>query len=261
VSSSSVAHDDLVTIPAPEPGPVLTAATLSKFGHQLRGPLGGIIGLTRLMSRKIAQGAVDPAQQSHQLDMLLASAGELLATSERAVELLRIEQSGDHTGQDTFDCRSVVAHTVAELTDAAQIRRRRLHIDLPDEPVPAVGAIDGAGQAMAELLSNAIKYSDQADVHLAARTVAGFALIEVRDAGPGLTTQDQQDAFEPFQRGSAAHATNEPGSGLGLCLAQHLASRSGATLSVTTSPRGTTCTLTFAAPAAARPTDRGRAAS
>src|SRR5687768_17046261 len=64
---------------------------LSKLGHELRGPLNGIIGLVRIMRMKISTNSQDAAQQARQLEMIQHSAGELLATVERVSDLAHLD--------------------------------------------------------------------------------------------------------------------------------------------------------------------------
>src|SRR5207253_5207541 len=83
----------------------LRGGALSKMGHELRGPLNGIIGLTRIMLMKHAAGPVDAAQQVRKLDMVQTSALRLLAIIERLTDIARIESGGLQPRRETVDCR------------------------------------------------------------------------------------------------------------------------------------------------------------
>lgn len=238
--------DEVVT---PDEVPrMLSSATLSKLGHELRGPLSNIVSLTGLMARKVDQGVATPTDQIRQLDMLRGSAKEMLVTVERVIGLARLEDSDAEPTVENTDCRAVIVEVVDELANAAAAHDRRVHLDLPGEPLLASAPASVVRTIVAEFLDNAIKYSDQADIDLKAsyREHTRQPTITVRDHGPGLNEGEQQRIFQPFQRGYAAADRDEPGTGLGLCLAQRAAARFGATLSTSTSPAGTAFAVTFA---------------
>ncbi|MBO3740126.1 sensor histidine kinase [Actinoplanes flavus] len=231
----------------PEPGDLFAGNALSRLGHELRGPLTGIIGLTGLMTRKAATGAVDQAQQTRQLQMINSSAAELLGTVERIVALAHSAAPADERRLEPVDCVAVTADAVAATGETAAARNRHVIVRTPPGPVRALAHPDDARQVVTELLANAVRYADHPDIHVTVRPggAATGPAVEIADHGPGLSPAEQQRVFLPFERGAAAHDHDEHGTGLGLCLAQHLTRRCGATLTVRTSPAGTICTVVF----------------
>ncbi|MEV6305435.1 HAMP domain-containing sensor histidine kinase [Actinoplanes sp. NPDC051861] len=216
------------------------AGALSRLGHELRGPLSGIAGLTGLMTRKLSQGQADPEQQARQLQMINTSATDLMLTVERVVALARAATSAPGRCDEPIDLTDLARRAVTATRDLAGARGRDVLIDTPAEPVLVLAHRDDALQALTELLDNALRYTDHPDVRLAVRP----ATVEVSDRGPGLSAEDQRVAFLPFERGSAAGESGA-GAGLGLCLAQRLVHRFGGALTMRTSPDGTTCTIAF----------------
>jgi signal transduction histidine kinase len=117
-------------------------------------------------------------------------------------------------------------HDVAELYGAAaEAREQHLEADMPDT-LPLVGDRDLLGQAVANLLDNALKFTpDGGTVRLEARAEPGAVEITVADDGPGMPEADRRRAGERFFRADAARTT--PGSGLGLSLVRAVASLHG----------------------------------
>ncbi len=108
---------------------------------------------------------------------------------------------------------------------AAEAREQRLEVKLPSS-LPLVGDRDLLGQAVANLLDNALKFTpDGGTVALSARAEAGGVEITVADDGPGIPDADRQRAGERFFRADAARTT--PGSGLGLSLVRAVAALHG----------------------------------
>jgi signal transduction histidine kinase len=115
---------------------------------------------------------------------------------------------------------------IAELYGAsAEMRDQRLEIDLP-ESLTLIGDRDLIGQAVVNLLDNALKFTpDGGAVRLAASRAPGAVVISVADDGPGLPPADRGRAGERFFRADSARST--PGSGLGLSLVWAVAALHG----------------------------------
>jgi signal transduction histidine kinase len=221
---------------APAPG-LPNVDILARLGHDLRSPLGGITGLARIMRLRLSAGLVDPAHLIHQLELVQASADQMLATVDRVVDVARIDSEpvapAGSPGGRTDDCRAVVA-AAADLVPPAGGGPDVL-IEAPDHPVPFAGPPDLLRRILAELVDNAVRYTDgpQVRVKVVPATPDSAASIEVSDDGPGIDAADQLLIFEPFQRGDTAAQQPLHGSGLGLYLARRIAARCGLRLDLT----------------------------
>jgi signal transduction histidine kinase len=232
-----------VSVVIADPGDPFAGDALSRLGHELRGPLAGIVGLTRIMGRKVAEGRTDAAQQARQLDMIHSSAAELLTTVERIVTLARTGGTGRNP--EPVDCREVCRQAITATAAAAGHHHREVRLEAPPAPVTGLANRDDIRDAVTELLDNAIKYTDGPCVRVTVR--ADGPAIEISDDGPGLAAGEREQVFLPFERGQAARERDVSGAGLGLPLAVRHARRCGAGLDVRTGSGGTTCTLTLAA--------------
>src|SRR4051812_27971673 len=111
----------------PEPPGGLPGRTLlAQLGHELRTPLTGIVGLTRIMLTDLADGSAAPERQAQQLELVGASATELLRTLELIVSLARIDQAPGPAGGAWVDCRDAAPQVVAPSRAAAADRERPL---------------------------------------------------------------------------------------------------------------------------------------
>jgi signal transduction histidine kinase len=117
-------------------------------------------------------------------------------------------------------------HDVAELYGAsAEARAQHLVAAIPPS-VTLVGDRDLIGQAVANLLDNALKFTPEGGtVSLAAQLDRGAVTISVADDGPGIPEADRGRAGERFFRTDSARST--PGSGLGLSLVRAVAALHG----------------------------------
>jgi signal transduction histidine kinase len=105
--------------------------------------------------------------------------------------------------------------------------------DLPDVPMDA----DAVGQALANLIDNAIKYSgDDRALTIDTRAVNGWLVITVSDRGVGIAPEEQAKIFEKFYRVGRSDTQGRRGSGVGLALVRHIAEAHGGTVTVESAP-------------------------
>jgi two-component system phosphate regulon sensor histidine kinase PhoR len=105
--------------------------------------------------------------------------------------------------------------------------------DLPDVAMDA----DAVGQALANLIDNAIKYSaDDRALTLDARIVDGRLVIAVTDRGLGIAREEQAKIFEKFYRVGRSDTQGRRGSGVGLALVRHIAEAHGGDVTVASAP-------------------------
>jgi signal transduction histidine kinase len=210
---------------------------LSKLGHELRGPLNGIIGLVRIMLMKISTDAVDAGQQVRHLEMIQHSADQLLTTVERVTDLARLDAVPVSADLEPIDVRPIIADVVGAFRPGAAARGVALSAEVESGPVPVPGEPEPLRRLVTELVDNAVKYTDASAVRIrATRTAGSGAVVEVGDDGPGIPTDDHDRVFAPFTRGAAAEERGVSGTGLGLCLARRIAARCGGELSLHSTP-------------------------
>ncbi len=100
------------------------------------------------------------------------------------------------------------------------------------------------GEAIWNIVENALKYAPDAPIHLAAASNNGHAVISVRDEGPGMSESERVHAFERFYRGDERGEI--AGTGLGLAIAKRAVERAGGDISIDSAPgHGTEVTITL----------------
>jgi signal transduction histidine kinase len=128
----------------------------------------------------------------------------------------------------------------------------RVELDTPAAVTPVMADEEALRRALSNLVGNAIKYAASGGwLGIGLRRVEDEApaiRIEVADHGPGITSEDAAQVFEPFYRGRHAVDQQIHGNGLGLSLVARIAEAHGGTVSVSETPGGgATFTLQFPA--------------
>jgi signal transduction histidine kinase len=116
-------------------------------------------------------------------------------------------------------------------------RSQALDLQLPDHPVVVLGDEDHLHRMVANLASNAVKFTPPGGtVTLRVRADGRGSSIEVEDTGVGIPVEEQGHLFNRFFRSSYAQAEAVKGSGLGLSIARSIAQLHGAQISATSAP-------------------------
>jgi two-component system sensor histidine kinase KdpD len=120
----------------------------------------------------------------------------------------------------------------------------RLHVDRGDA-VTAIASRDMLEQVIDNLIGNALRHADGAEVVVRAGRVGDEATVEVADRGPGIPPEVQTRIFDRFYAGAGGE---RGGFGLGLAIARGSTEAMGGTLTIESSPgEGTTAVVTLRA--------------
>jgi signal transduction histidine kinase len=105
--------------------------------------------------------------------------------------------------------------------------------DLPEVPLDA----DAVGQALGNLIDNAIKYSgDRKVLAIEVRAAEGMLALTVADEGIGIPREEQDRIFDKFYRVGRSETQGRRGSGVGLALVRHVADAHGGRVTVDSRP-------------------------
>ncbi|WP_368414930.1 ATP-binding protein [Falsiroseomonas sp.] len=191
------------------------------IAHDLRTPI------TR--ARAKLEDALVTAQDEDALraavEQGIADLDGIVRVFQAVLRIAEVEAGGRRAAFEATDLVPMLTDMAELYGAAAEAREQRLEVTLPPR-LPLVGDRDLLGQAMANLLDNALKFTPEGGtVALSARTEPGGVEIVVADDGPGMPDADRQRAGERFFRADAARTT--PGSGLGLSLVRAVAALHG----------------------------------
>jgi two-component system sensor histidine kinase GlrK len=114
-----------------------------------------------------------------------------------------------------------------------QWQARALAVEVRGEAVTLTADPEKLGTAVANLLSNAIRFSPpQGAIHLTLRSLPGRVFIDIADQGPGVTEVDRERIFEPFYRGEHQPQGAVRGTGIGLSIVQEYIAAHGGRVSL-----------------------------
>lgn len=204
------------------------SAFLATMSHEIRTPINGILGIGQLLRE-----APLYELQSTYIDALLTS-GELLLEQVNAVlDYSKLEAGGAGLHPAPFAPRDLVRRI--ERLSIGEVRRRGLKLltHVSDScPGMVLGDCEKIQRILVNLVSNAIKFTDEGTVSLRVEADEGRMCFTVRDTGPGIAEADGQIVFEPFVQRTATAGKRPEGTGLGLAICRRLAETLDAELSL-----------------------------
>jgi len=189
--------------------------------HELKTPITAIRALVETMIDD-AENMPEETRRSF-LNKISNQSLRLSAIVVDLMALSRFELQPEQVSQSVVDLGQVVKCLVQGLKLAAEEKSLTLEYIEADEPLEIVSDEETLGQAISNLLDNAIKYTPQGG-HVTARLyeMGKVAVIEVEDTGIGIEPQDKERIFERFYRVDKARSRELGGTGLGLAIVRHI---------------------------------------
>ena len=202
---------------------------LRLISHELRTPLSVVQLNLHLLERE--RDALSPRQQGL-LEKLKRGSSRLQRLMETILEYTRLEAGNQALTESEVDLAVLAREVTEEFRPEAQRKLLALELRLPAQPVRARTDARLLQLVLLNLVSNAVKNTDQGSVELSLEVLTGACQLAVRDTGRGIAPEDQERIFEPFQQLEQERHKSTPGLGLGLTIVKQLVERLGASISV-----------------------------
>ncbi len=192
---------------------------LSRMSHELRTPLNAILGFGQMLELDAAK--MTNVQQENVAEIL--NAGQhLLNLINKVLDLSQIETGNLDISLETVSLEDSVNEAVTLLKTQAEQRQITISIHFKESGLCVCADPVRLKQVFVNLLSNAVKYNrQQGQIIVAAQCIDdGYVNVSISDTGEGLTEQQIQLLFVPFDRLHVA--SNIEGTGIGLVITRHL---------------------------------------
>lgn len=218
---------------------------LSIISHELRTPISIIKGFGSVLKVELDGRVTD--QHHYYLDKMLSATGMLSYLVNDLLDMSRIRAGKLRLNPDALLFREVVEEVSGSLGPMASERGQVIVPDIPDDLPRVYGDRQRIAQVLANLLSNALKFSpDGGTIWVEARAEAGELLCEVRDEGCGIEPEDLPKLFQRFTQLDMTATRQTGGTGLGLSISKSLIEAQRGRIGVLSTPgRGSTFWFTL----------------
>ncbi len=223
---------------------------LANMSHELRTPLNAVIGYSEMLQEE----AEDEGMASFIPDLkkIQAAGKHLLGLINDILDISKIEAGKIQLYIEDFEIGDLVRDVASTIQPLIDKNANRLIVSSTDGIGKMHADMTRVRQVLFNLLSNASKFTEKGTVTLSVRReeTAGSAWVvfDVVDTGIGMTPEQLERVFEPFQQAEASTTRKYGGTGLGLTISRHFCRMMGGDLSVV-SQAGVGTTFTSRLPA------------
>ena len=217
---------------------------LANVSHELRTPLNAILGYAAMTIQGVSGELSAP--QRRNLSRIDANARHLLTLINEILDITRIEAGRMPIQVAPFDLADLIREVTTELEPI--IAKSGLHVNCKMGDVPTMRTDrQKVKQILVNLLSNALKFTQEGSITIKATTPAKSAVtVSVIDSGIGIAKADQVKIFEDFRQVDSTPRRAYGGTGLGLSICRRLTTMLRGTLKVESRlGHGSTFTLTL----------------
>lgn len=183
--------------------------------HDIRGPLGNIHNCADLASQTREKKKREPY-----LEDIRHSCHHILHLVNDLMDAYRINEAGDLRNDTPFYLDHFLQRISEEFSRKAVAKALFLQYEHQNSSFVVKGDADKLEQVLANLLTNAIKFTPSGTISFYSKYLEGKLHIEIKDTGIGMDEETQKRIFVPFER--AAQNVNSEGFGLGLFLTKGL---------------------------------------
>ncbi len=204
---------------------------VSTVTHELRTPLTGILGFTETLLE--FWDRLSPDRRKEMVSKIQTSTARLNRLVHDLLVVSRVEAGTLSLALNPLDLAPQVQQAVVEIT--AKYREQSVVLAVPDEPIIVVADAHRVQQVLVNLIDNAVKYSpEHSPITVSWRQDGDFAVVCVRDEGPGIAEEYRHLLFTRFGKIAQVARAGHVGTGLGLYISRQLVEAMGGTIWVET---------------------------
>ncbi len=208
------------------------SAFLANMSHEIRTPLNAVLGLAQVGRRDSAG-----SKAGENFGRILDAGQHLLGLINDILDFSKIEAGKLDLENAPMAPARVLDQAITLSAGRAWAKGLDFRIEeSPDLPRECLGDALRLSQVLVNLLSNAIKFTASGRVTLFAGQEGGRMVFRVSDSGIGMSKEQQQRLFQPFEQADGSTTRRFGGTGLGLSISQHLVRKMGGAITLTSEP-------------------------
>lgn len=211
----------------------LKTAFLANVSHEIRNPMHAIMGFAQI----IRETGTSDEERDRYAEIISQSSKRLLDLINDIIDLSKLEAGQNKAVMVPGDIRAVADEVAQLLGPTAVHKGLAFQVESELEPGDEILVTDHAKvrQILINLVSNAIRFTDEGRVGIRIRKVSGHVFLTVSDTGVGIERSQHKAIFERFRQADDRSPRHIGGTGLGLAISRAYANLIGAELSVDSS--------------------------
>lgn len=218
----------------------LKSSILNNMSHEIRTPLTGILGYAEMLVDNLA------GEEKEFADTIMQSSRRLMETLDSVLKLSQLERGETDLELTRIDLGEEVESWVSSLQPLADKKGLTLQSFVSSPHACIVGDEAFTRRIVNNLVSNAIKFTDEGSVTVEVGTREDDVFLRVTDTGIGIDPDFQENIFDAFTQESTGLRRSHEGNGLGLAITKRLVDRLKGVITVESQKQeGSTFTVWF----------------
>lgn len=207
---------------------------LAQMSHEIRTPINAVLGMNEMILRE----STDPNIRDYAGDIQVAGKN-LLSIINTILDFSKIEDGKMEIAPTEYDFASVINNLINSVAARAKAKNLEFKVDVdPNLPVTMYGDDLRVSQVVMNLLTNAVKYTEEGSISLTLKEASRegkniFIDVDVSDTGIGIRQEDMDKLFESFGRLDEKRNRGIEGTGLGMAIVTKLLEMMDSELHVT----------------------------
>lgn len=202
---------------------------LANMSHELRTPLNSIIGFSGMLMQD-PEGRLG-LEAKEDLQIIYQNGRSLLGLIDSILDLSKIEAGKMELELEEVDPVPLLDDVKAMAAGLIHERPIAIEYQRPEGPLRVMGDRDRLRQVFTNLVGNAIKFTEAGTVGISAETAAGRFRVRIEDTGIGMSGEELERLFKPFQQVDGSITRRFGGTGLGLAISQRFMGLMGGRIS------------------------------
>lgn len=194
--------------------------------HELRNPLQSVINI---IHHVITKSTLDPVTEK-QMHLVLSATNHMKITLNDFFDISLIQDGKLTLQKNAVSIQAIARGVIDILKYSMDSKSIKIHMDIPNDFPSLYADENRLTQIMFNLIHNAIKFTDEGEIHIKAERHGDIATIHVIDTGIGISDTMQLNIFEPYIHGHESAARS--GIGVGLAISKQLVELHGGTIKV-----------------------------
>ncbi|MBB5055498.1 signal transduction histidine kinase/DNA-binding response OmpR family regulator/ligand-binding sensor domain-containing protein [Granulicella aggregans] len=248
---------------AAEQADAAKSSFLSTVSHELRTPLTSVLGFAKIIRRRLEERlfplisnddkkiAQTKTQVIENLGVVVSEGERLTKLIDDVLDLAKIEAGKFTWNMGTVSVAEVIDRAVAATASLFEAKKLMLVRTIEPDLPTVTGDSDRLIQVVINLISNAVKFTDEGSITCSAELKDGQIVVGVTDSGIGIAPADQPKVFEKFKQVGDTLTDKPKGTGLGLPICKEIVEYHGGSIWVESAP-GQGSTFSFSLPIAAQ---------
>ena len=212
---------------------------ISTVSHELRTPLTSVLGFASIIQEKLEEDVFPLLPDDNRktkktvrrvkdnINIIISEAERLTTLINDVLDIAKMEAGKLDWKQDNISIETVIERSLAATSGLFVTQNLELIKNIEPEIPQIIGDENRLIQVLINLISNAVKFTDEGSISCSAKVNSNNIIVSVTDTGSGISQEDQAKVFDKFKQVGEIFTDKPQGTGLGLPICKQIIEHHG----------------------------------